>query len=55
VINSITKNHIRGYVDESKYKSSELEAMANSGASDAAASGAASAQPPRQRLDPPKN
>jgi hypothetical protein len=29
VINSITKNHIHGYVSEPKYKTSELNAMAN--------------------------
>jgi parvulin-like peptidyl-prolyl isomerase len=30
VINSITKNHIHGYVSEPKYKAAELEAMAHS-------------------------
>jgi hypothetical protein len=57
VINSISKNHIHGYVDESKYKSADLEAMANSTANDGAASGAASAPPqqPRKRLEPPKD
>jgi hypothetical protein len=57
VINSITKNHIHGYVDESKYKSADLEAMANATSNDGAANGAANASPaqPRQRLEPPKN
>ncbi len=36
VINSISKNHIHGYVSKPKYKSSELEAMANSYANSAA-------------------
>jgi hypothetical protein len=57
VINSITKNRIHGYVDESKYKSADLEAMANATSNDGAANGTANASPaqPRQRLDPPKN
>ena len=56
VINSISKNHIHGYVDESKYKSADLEAMANSSASEGTANGAATAPAlPRQKLEPPKN
>jgi hypothetical protein len=31
VINSVGKNHIHGYVSEPKYKSADLNAMANSG------------------------
>jgi hypothetical protein len=65
VINSITKNHIHGYVDESKYKSADLEAAANSadnggtagntaGNTGGNAAGTAPAQP-RQRLEAPKN
>jgi hypothetical protein len=38
VINSISKNHIHGYVSEPKYKAAELEAMANSSANNTAAS-----------------
>lgn len=36
VINSISKNHIHGYVSEPKYKGADLEAMANSSANNAA-------------------
>jgi hypothetical protein len=61
VINSITKNHIHGYVDESKYKSADFEAAANSadnggtaGNTGGNAAGTAPAQP-RQRLEAPKN
>lgn len=58
VINSITKNHIHGYVAEAKYKSSDLETMANSsGSNEISTSGTAAVQAPqpRQRLEPPKN
>jgi hypothetical protein len=57
VINSITKNHIHGYVDESRYKSADLEAMANSNGNEGTANGPASAPPPppRQKLEAPKN
>ena len=57
VINSISKNHIHGYVDESKYKSADLEAMANSNTSEGTANGAANVPPAqsRQKLEPPKN
>ena len=56
VINSISKNHIHGYVAESKYKSADLEAMAPSTASDAAGTAASAPPPqPRQQLEPPKN
>jgi hypothetical protein len=65
VINSITKNHIHGYVDESKYKSADLEAAANSADNGGTAgntagntggntAGTPPAQP-RQRLEAPKN
>jgi hypothetical protein len=62
VINNISKNHIHGYVSEPKYKGSDLEAVANSSGTNAAATvnGAsadpnAKPSPVRQRLDPPKN
>jgi hypothetical protein len=59
VINSISKNHIHGYVDAAKYKSTDLEAMANSAgnSSATAASSATDVQTPqpRQRLEPPRN
>ena len=59
VINSITRNHIHGYVSEPKYKSADLEA-ANSSASNASSNGApadANAKPSpvvRQRLELPR-
>ena len=62
VINSIGKNHIHGYVSEPKYKGTELEAMANTSASNAASPpngaqtvSAAKPSPVRQRLEPPNN
>ena len=62
VINNISKNHIHGYVSEPKYKGSDLEAVANSSGTNAAAAGAsadpnAKAKPSasRQQLDLPKN
>lgn len=60
VINSITKNHIHGYVSEPKYKGADLEAMAKSSANNAATNTAAdpNAKPSpavRQRLDLPRN
>jgi hypothetical protein len=63
VINKIEKNHIHGYVSEPKYKSSDLQAMANSsGTSPAnAASDGQSAPPPppapkpRTQLPAPKS
>jgi hypothetical protein len=59
VIISISKNHIHGYVAESKYKSADLEALAGSAGNDGAAvpnsvPGAPAPQP-RQRLEAPKN
>jgi hypothetical protein len=61
VINSISKNHIHGYVSEPKYKGAELEALANSSANNpATTTNASQAAPPakpspeRQRLEPPK-
>ena len=66
VINSIGKNHIHGYVSEPKYKGAELEAMANTSASNPAnnaatntsgeqTDSAAKPSPVRQRLEPPNN
>jgi hypothetical protein len=59
VINSISKNHVHGYVSEPKYKSGELEAMANSSVNNRATGtnglqGAPLAKPSpvRQRLAP---
>ena len=60
VINSISKNHIHGYISEPKYKAADLEAMANSSANNKAAgrdglqtSSPAKPSPVRQRLEPP--
>jgi hypothetical protein len=62
VINSISKNHIHGYVSEPKYKGSDLEAMANSSAKNPATSASGSQiaptarpSPARQRLELPRN
>lgn len=43
VINSVTKNHIRGYVSEAKYRPGQLSAMAQG-----------AEQPQRQKLPAPK-
>jgi len=60
VINSISKNHIHGYISEPKYKAAELEAMANPSANNAAtgtnnlqSAPPAKPSPVRQRLEPP--
>lgn len=56
VINSITKNHIHGYVSEPKYKPSDLNAMAASYQNPSANPNTAVTTPPqRQKLDVPKN
>lgn len=55
VINAITKNHIHGYVSASKYKQSELNAMAN-GQSVPVATASANGDPMlRQRAAAPAN
>jgi uncharacterized coiled-coil protein SlyX len=58
VVNLIDKNHIHGYVSAPKYRGADLQAMANSGSSDASASGNqpssdAKPSPARQRLPVP--
>jgi hypothetical protein len=58
VINSVTKNHIHGYVSAPKYRGADLQAMANSGSGDTSASGGqassdAKPSPARQRLPLP--
>jgi hypothetical protein len=63
VINSISKNHIHGYVSEPKYKQAELEAMAKpapnssapAGASDNQAASTDKPSAARQKLPPPNN
>jgi uncharacterized coiled-coil protein SlyX len=56
VINSISKNHIHGYVSEPKYKASDLQAMAGS-ANTQSSTGDAQAKPSpeRQRLALPRD
>jgi hypothetical protein len=48
VINGISKNHIKGYVSEAKYKRAELAAMSSANAVSQQAA-------PRQKLELPKN
>lgn len=62
VINTISRNHIHGYVSEPKYKGGDLEAAANSsvtgvaaGANGTPADPNAKPSPSRQQLDLPKN
>lgn len=62
VINSISKNHIHGYISEPKYKSAELEAMAkpttNSSTATAGSGGQTAPEKPspvRQKLPLPNN
>jgi uncharacterized coiled-coil protein SlyX len=56
VINSISKNHIHGYVSEPKYKASDLQAMAG-GANGQTDAGTPQAKPSpeRQRLQLPRD
>lgn len=56
VINSVTKNHIHGYVSAPKYRSEDLQALANSGTSNGATdqmSADGKPSPVRQRLPVP--
>lgn len=56
VINSISKNHIHGYVSEPRYKGADLEAMAKSSTNSADSPSDPNAKPSaavRQRLQPP--
>lgn len=56
VINSVTKNHIRGYVSTPKYRRSELAAMSSPQPAPADAAAGSSAPPvkTRERLGAPK-
>ncbi len=57
VINSITKDHIHGYVSAPRYRQSELASMsnANNNGANTQASDANNATPPqRQKLPPPQ-
>jgi len=58
VINSITKDHIHGYVSSPKYRQSELAAMqtanANAATAPAGTTAASSAMPVRQKLPAPR-
>lgn len=54
VINTISKNHIHGYVSEPKYKASDLQAMAGDSVnSGPAANGHSNPSPERPRLEVP--
>ena len=56
VINTISKNHIHGYVSEPKYKASDLQAMAGRANGDTNATNPqAKPSPERQRLELPKS
>jgi hypothetical protein len=59
VINKIDKNHIHGYVSEPKYKTSELQALSDSGTSPANSSSDGQSTPPaakpRTQLQVPKS
>jgi len=63
VINSISKNHIHGYISEPKYKSADLEAMAKpspnsstpAGVSDSQTASTEKPSAARQKLPPPNN
>jgi len=53
VINSITKNHIRGYISEPKYRAAELASM-NAQSNNQTSDGSATSAPPlRKRLPAP--
>ncbi len=57
VINSVTKDHIHGYVSAPKYRQSELASMANANANSATsaqATNTANTPPQRQKLPPPQ-
>ena len=56
VINSISKNHIHGYISEPKYKASDLQAMAAGASSQAGVNNPQTKpSPERQRLELPKD
>ena len=59
VINTISKNHIHGYVSEPKYRSADLQAMANSQTANQGPNAGTgpnqSESPARPRLEVPKN
>jgi hypothetical protein len=54
VINSITKDHIHGYVSAPRYRRSELASMSNANGTSASSTSAANVQPARQQLPPPQ-
>jgi hypothetical protein len=55
VINTVSKNHVHGYVSEAKYNSSDVEAMAGATSDSATANSRAKPSPERQRLELPKS
>jgi hypothetical protein len=50
VINGITKDHIRGYISEPKYRKSELAAMSNTATQNSAGTGANDTGEMKKRL-----
>jgi hypothetical protein len=56
VINSITKDHIHGYVSAPRYRQSELASMSNSNANGSTATtpSGGTATVARQKLPPPQ-
>ena len=52
VINAVTKNHIHGYVSAPKYRGADLEALANSGANNAATTAGATPANPDGKPSP---
>ena len=55
VINSISKNHIHGYVSQPKYKASDLQASAGAASQSTVTDPQAKPSPERQRLELPKD
>ena len=53
VVNSVTKNHIHGYISEPKYRAAELATMAAQSAGGVDAAAPTSAPPLRKRLPAP--
>jgi len=54
VINSITHDHIHGYVSAPRYRQSELASMANANSTTGTTANATPAAPVRQQLPPPR-
>jgi uncharacterized coiled-coil protein SlyX len=54
VVNSISKNHIHGYVSQPRYRESELQAMGGTPAAETQNAGTPPAAPERKKLEMPK-